>query len=277
MVESPPHAYAQTNTQLLTQLHASGWPADGVVAAARAYELATTLFCNRFRGSGRPFLAHLVGTASVLGAHGASREVVIAGLLHGAYAHGDFGTGSFGVTPAKRQELQDAIGSTAEGLIAAYGDVQWHTWAGVDVVERFARLSGEQREAIPIVIANEIEEALDLGLAYLSETRRADGLAGLGVAADLAELAGMPKLRKEALALAAATLSMELPPELCAGRNGSYSISPRDGEHASAAPVALLRSERERANAYEAQVDWMTGSLSWRLTGPLRRIAGRRR
>jgi (p)ppGpp synthase/HD superfamily hydrolase len=61
--------YAQTNLQLYRQLR-DRTDADVALVAA-AYELALSLFPRSFRATGKPFLCHLVGTASILDSHGA--------------------------------------------------------------------------------------------------------------------------------------------------------------------------------------------------------------
>src|SRR5215469_10044102 len=74
--------YAQTNIQLYNQLAELGYTAEDARRVHRAYGLAMQLFTGSYRGSGRPFLSHLVGTASVLASVRAPIEVVTAGLLH---------------------------------------------------------------------------------------------------------------------------------------------------------------------------------------------------
>jgi len=43
-----------------------GYDEQEIAAVKNSYELAMTLFTGRFRGSGKTFIAHLVGTASIL-------------------------------------------------------------------------------------------------------------------------------------------------------------------------------------------------------------------
>ena len=93
------HTYAQTNIQLFNQLQREGYGAADLEAVARAYDLAIALTTGRFRASGKTFIAHLVGTAGILGSLKAPGPLVVAGLLHAAYAAGDFGddqSGDFG-------------------------------------------------------------------------------------------------------------------------------------------------------------------------------------
>jgi len=87
-VPPPP---AQTNLGLYKQAHAAGYARGELVWLRDCYEFATSLFTGHLRASGKPFLSHLVGTASTLAALGAPAVAVGAGLLHAAYSDGDFG------------------------------------------------------------------------------------------------------------------------------------------------------------------------------------------
>src|SRR5438067_10245267 len=84
-----------------------------------------SLFAGHFRPNHKPFLAHLVGTASILATHGADSTTVAAGLLHSAYSHGEFGDGSRGMTSAKRRTVRRAVGDPCESLIARYTSFRW--------------------------------------------------------------------------------------------------------------------------------------------------------
>src|SRR6059058_2198532 len=101
--------YAQTNIELYGQLFQADSPDADLRGVQAAYELAMRLFAGHFRPNHKPFLAHLVGTASILAAHGGDSRLVAAGLLHSAYSHGEFGDGSRAMTAAKRRTLHRAI------------------------------------------------------------------------------------------------------------------------------------------------------------------------
>ena len=58
--------YAQSNLQLFNQLIANGYSESELVCVVNAYKLIMNLFTGIFRSSGKTFLAHLIGTASVL-------------------------------------------------------------------------------------------------------------------------------------------------------------------------------------------------------------------
>ena len=84
----------KTNLQLYGQMLRAGRPEQELRLVRDAYELAVRLFAGHFRGNGKPFLAHLVGVASILAEHGHPIELVTAGLLHSVYSFGEFGDGT---------------------------------------------------------------------------------------------------------------------------------------------------------------------------------------
>ena len=84
MIRSIDHV-AQTNTQLFFQLQSLGYDRQTLNLIRQAYECALVLFNSHYRGSGKPFVCHLIGVASVLASLGLSSEYVIAGLLHATY------------------------------------------------------------------------------------------------------------------------------------------------------------------------------------------------
>lgn len=105
------HSYAQTNLQLFNQLQTTGYAEADLLCMAKSYELASRLFTGAFRGSGKPFLAHLVGTASIVATLQQPIAVIAAGLLHAAYELGEFGDGSRGMVDWKRSQIQHAVGA----------------------------------------------------------------------------------------------------------------------------------------------------------------------
>src|SRR3954469_13719508 len=93
---------AQTNIQLSRQLVALGWSDDDLVAFRRAYELDMWLLSGQFRGNGKTQLDHHVGGAIALPARGHRPTLVLAGLVHSVYFHGEFGNGRLAVNRDKR-------------------------------------------------------------------------------------------------------------------------------------------------------------------------------
>lgn len=143
-----PMPYAQTNVALYRQLMAAAWSDADLGRAGAAHELALRLFAGRFRASGKPFLAHLVGTASIAQAHGGAPGVVLAGLLHAAYAQDGWGDGLAGAAAARRAVVAGAAGAEAERLVAGYTRLRWPATEGEPAL-LFLR------------VANELEDHLD--------------------------------------------------------------------------------------------------------------------
>lgn len=206
---------AQTNLQLYEQVAAFS-DADRL-RVRDAYDLATELFSGRYRGNGKPFVAHLVGTASVLARHGAALEVVLAGLLHAAYQQGEFGSGRFGMTPRRRQRVRSVIGADAEALVARYTTYDWSRVPdNIDATD------------VPVVtmrIANELDECLDRGLLYAGAGKRQAVEDGVARFVSAARALHLSTLADELDAAASSNLG-SLPDGLPASRNGSFTIAP---------------------------------------------------
>jgi hypothetical protein len=197
--------YAQTNIQLLNQLHRAGYTADELYLVRLTYDLAIRLFAGQFRASGKTFVAHLVGTASVLGSLRVGAALIAAGLLHAAYQSGDFGDRAAGITDAKRERLKaglqagvDArVVTEVEAYVARYQSFSW----GSKYISNYHRdvntLNSLDREVLLIRLANELEEYLDLGILYRGDEGRHElsGLDGNGrMLIAMAEQLGFPAL-----------------------------------------------------------------------------------
>ena len=96
------------------------WDEPSLGLLRRGYDLALQLFADAYRTSRRPFVAHLVGTASTLLAWNQRPALVAAGLLHSAYMLGHFADGQREVTKARRALLIRALGTEAEHLVYDY-------------------------------------------------------------------------------------------------------------------------------------------------------------
>lgn len=167
--EEPMRTYAQTNLQLLNQLIAVGYPEADLQCVFTAYQLAMELFTGRFRASGKPFLAHLVGTASILGDLAVPIPLVVAGLLHSAYSHGDFGPLS---REAKSKRIRQAIGEEANAYLVRYDNLTWKPHTIPELHQQLSRLKSETQGVILMRLANELEEHYDLGLLYCGNPNR---------------------------------------------------------------------------------------------------------
>jgi (p)ppGpp synthase/HD superfamily hydrolase len=254
--------YAQTNLELYRQLLASDTAPEELARVAAAYELAARLFTGRFRGSGKTFLAHLVGTAGILASLGADGSVVAAGLLHAAYRQGEFGDGRPGIGAAKRALLARTVGSRAEALVARFSELPWDERAIPALLARAGSLAGPEREVVTIRLANELEDFLDLGALYGADAERdRKWAADVGPAcAELARRLGLAPLADALERSFAETAATALPPALRRREGVSYLLAP-----ASHRPRTGVAARQQLARLRRA-----AARLRWRLAAYLK-------
>lgn len=110
---------AQTNPQLLLQLQRQAYPDSALVAVQRAYLLALGLADGLYRGCGKPFVCHLVGTASIVAHCGAPVSVIVAALLHASYQPRVIRDAPGGLS-ACRERIAAVFGPACEKLVYGY-------------------------------------------------------------------------------------------------------------------------------------------------------------
>jgi len=166
------HAYAQTNVQLFNQLRSEGYTKQDRERVRAAYEFAMHIFTGLFLPCGKTFLDHLVGTASILASLRMPVEVVVAGLIHAAYLHGDFGSIKTGISEEKRIQVRRVVGEEVEDYIARY-DRLLLTAAEISSLDGTAgQLGPVDRYVVLMRLANELEHNLDLGGLYFVHGER---------------------------------------------------------------------------------------------------------
>ena len=207
------YPYAQTNIQLFNQLQAADYDQTDLTCVCDAYALAMRLFTGCFRQSGKTFISHLVGTASILAEIRASSTTVAAGLLHSAYSHGEFGTAERGISDAKRKQLSVAVGSEVERLVDQYTTSPWDAQTISAFLKSVPQPGSVAREVLLIRLANELEDHLDFAALYsgAAEYRRDVIKSYLFQSVDIAEKLGFPALASPLSKAFEETLSMELP------------------------------------------------------------------
>jgi (p)ppGpp synthase/HD superfamily hydrolase len=192
-------SYGQTILQLQCQLRQAAYSVSDQEYVAGAYRLAAELFSGQFRGSGKPFIAHLVGTASILISSNAPMPVAAAGLLHAAYDQGDFGFGLLGRHRDKKREITRAVGAEAEDYVQRYFQLRWIPETILSLPARAAKLSPVEQRVVLIRLANELEDHLDAGIQFCANRaqRIARMLALADPLVDLARQLGHPVLADE--------------------------------------------------------------------------------
>jgi len=116
--------YSQTHLQLYQQMQNASYSDADLLLVDRAYRIAMRVFSGYYRPNNKPFLAHLVGVASILTQSNQPATVVAAGLLHSAYSLG-LGNKGGRVNPEYRRVFTEALGRDTENLIYAYSSRRW--------------------------------------------------------------------------------------------------------------------------------------------------------
>jgi len=220
--------YAQTNLELYAQVRAEGYDEAAQEAVLHAYTLAMQLFAGLHRASGKVFLAHLVGTASALVEARARLPVVVAGLLHAAYTHGEFGNGWRGMTTVKRTRVATVVGEESEGLIARYTGFRWRCESLSSLGATLSGLNRADRDVVLMRLANELDDHLDLGILYYADAeRRRELLEPLAVCVDLARDLGHYRLADALDDTFAACRAAKMPADTSRpGGRGSFLLAP---------------------------------------------------
>jgi (p)ppGpp synthase/HD superfamily hydrolase len=211
------HPYAQTNLQLLNQLHDRGYSDADLREVFNAYQLTLELFTGQFRASGKTFIAHLVGTASILTHLRAPSKLIATGLLHAAYFQGDFGEiGKRGISETKRKRVRKKVGKEIESYIARYTALIWNETTILPIHREMDRFEECDRDVLLIRLANELEEYLDFGIIYCGDFKQQQyGDRQNHLIADMAEKLGYPTLAIELTNAFRMTEAANIPPELC--------------------------------------------------------------
>jgi hypothetical protein len=139
----------------------AGWSASARRGLWTTHDLMAELFAGRYRGSGRPFVNHLAGTAALAIDCGASEAEVIAGYAHAAYEQGEFGRPEGGASVENRAELRRALGAEAEGIVHRYATLAWfsHLPEGPGPVLEAA--GPIERSVLLLRSCNALDDALD--------------------------------------------------------------------------------------------------------------------
>ena len=189
------YPYALTYTQLIRQGLEKKMTQEELVRLRKAYDLAEQLFDGFYRGQGMPFVCHLVRTASIVLHEDFPMAVVTAAMLHGAYLMGQFEDGVSGkTTAAHRRYLRQELGVEAEALVLAYNELPWGTAEALgNHLNHLESSAQEKKQLLVMRLANELEDHLDLAMAYrggLDAKKRIRDLSGF-----LVELAQKMNLR----------------------------------------------------------------------------------
>jgi hypothetical protein len=208
---------AQTNLQLYNQVRLEGRTPDDLAMIRRCYELSVALYSGAFQGDGKPFVAHTVGVASIMGHLGVSSAIVGAACIHNVYGNGNFGDGQSEVaSPRRRRYVADAVGDEVEGIVYRFRSFRIHSDSIREIASRLDQLDERDRDLVTMDLADHLEKYVDHGVLYFGDGTWVTGFIE-NHGKDLIEIAnrlGHPQL---AVALADAfadTARQDVPPEL---------------------------------------------------------------
>ncbi len=228
--------YAQTNVQLFSQLQREGYTAADQRLIHDAYQGAIEVFTGYFTAIGRTQIAHVVGTASILGSLHVPAEVIAAALLHNAYDTGDFGDGRLGISDAKRRRVRQAVGARVEEYVHRFPAMKHATHAAAARSQQaaaFDALEPVDRSVQLIVLADSLEHRLN----------GEDGSRSGAFLAERAECLGFPALAAEIRRVFSQPIAGRFDVELASPRGRSGVIAPRS--YRPKAWVALVRRLRD--------------------------------
>ena len=164
---------AQTNIALYRQMHEVGFGASALGLARDAYELVSVPFAGHYRACGKPFVCHLVGTASIMVSLGASAELVAAGILHAAYEPYFFTGNNHGASRLTPRGIRARVGEEVERQVAAYNGLKWSLVTIPALADEARSVQGDRAGILLLKLANELDDHIDHSMAYCSEAKQA--------------------------------------------------------------------------------------------------------
>lgn len=218
--------YAQTNVQLFNQLQRDGYRGPQLRLIADAYYLAARLFAARIEPTGKCFMAHVIGTASILGANAAPAELVAAGLVHNVYRNGDFGDYRRKVTAARRERIRRVTGETAEDYVYRFATRRWNVAGLRETHEQLSGMQETDRHVLQLYLADQLEKLQGLELLYRkNHEERCGYYREYGpLLVDMGHRLGCPRLAQELQAALQVNLESTIPDELRSTDEHRYSF-----------------------------------------------------
>ena len=213
----------QTRSDLLDLAQERGYRARDLALLADAYHLAHVLTAGGYRPCGRPFVNHLVGTASVLVRYDFSVETVVAGLMHAAYTHSHPHPAGPDAAVTALAVMLGGKGSPVERAVRAYAQCESKFGAAVvEETDSVLHLPVLEAQILAIAAANQIDMSLSGETRY---SDRGDAIAP-GIVRKIARVCEVLGVSGLAATLAQAQQGeVEARPELKTDVRDSYRIA----------------------------------------------------
>lgn len=206
---------AQTTVQLFEQLRHQEYTDVQLQRVRSACTAALELFAGCMHTCGKPYIAHCTGAAGAMAALGAPADLVVAGLLHGAYMWGDFGAWRI-VLPLKRQDVRRRFGARVERYIFTFHTLPWNVEAITAFSDQLVGLDPLRRNVVLMRLASDLDNMRAGSIQYRADAERArESLRRRGpILVKLADQLGFPTLSRALTAAVAETLNGSVPAEL---------------------------------------------------------------
>ncbi|WP_376696637.1 HD domain-containing protein [Wenzhouxiangella sp. EGI_FJ10305] len=221
----------QTNLQLFRQMLSLGYDESSVELANRAYLFAAHQTCRILRGSGKPFVCHLVGTAGILVEAGQDADCIGAALMHAMYQD-RIPFPDDRDLKLRREYIRQHFGKSVESLV--------HDYHNFEVV-RLDQFSLEQlrkrRTVVMMRLADELEDLLDHGVAMHGQPEDDETVGGSAASRRVQKMQLASEYQRAARAIGVSTIEQHLeywleqtaspqwPRSLRTGAYSSYEVS----------------------------------------------------
>jgi (p)ppGpp synthase/HD superfamily hydrolase len=220
-------SYALTYPQLMSQALELGADETALSRLKTACELARESADGFYRGQGVPFIDHLVRTASITLSLGLPVEAVMAAVLHANYSMELFGGGKRNIEK-DRARVRRAVGAEAEELVFLYDRTCWKAEEIAGYIAGLGAADQKLKTVYTIRLANELEDYLDLGMAYRGTVPVRERIEGRGrKSVELARALGHGRLADELDAAFEQHLTRSLPPVVTTRIKNAYESEER--------------------------------------------------
>ena len=155
------HIWPQSIAGLIVLAQARGWSDANLAQLWTLHDLMARLFSGRYRGSGRPFVSHLAGTAVLAMDFTDDVDTILAAYAHAAYAQGEFGRLKSGASDQNRKEIRMTIGQAAEALVYDYDAFDFDHFVTTATDDEVLALSSPIKTVLLLRIANECDDTSD--------------------------------------------------------------------------------------------------------------------
>jgi (p)ppGpp synthase/HD superfamily hydrolase len=151
---------AQTKIQLFHQLLNSPikYSEPDLRLILKTFEFGTGVFAGRFQTCGKPFLAHGIGTASILAHLHAPAVLVAAGIIHNVSSYGELGFGVVGNSRAKSKYVRKIVGQDVEQYVSKFPKFGIHSASIQSLYESIPAYSEFERDLLLLSLAENLEK-----------------------------------------------------------------------------------------------------------------------